>query len=307
MQTWSIFFLCIVIPLFMFDGQILFNYGLFHKQHMCNRNDNTDAKQFQRALDFPMNISEFSSNIPLVYHATWSPIQSVKNARKSICLLWNIIDTFVYAIIPFIITLICNIIIIVKVCQRRRSTISSGGICHTNRDLISPRQHLSTLLITINVLFIITTGPFNISLLVESLFSLTSSSIKIVIVFGEYLRLLQNSYHALSFLFYCVIGNKFRSSAKSVCRTIYCKLIESGISDRCSGSSLISCCFDRRRSSSSGQTGSTNSRLSTHENNRRLTVDHRINSSLPLNLIKRSTYVTFEITQKPLTQIMTPF
>jgi len=238
------------------------------------------------------------NNIPIQYHRTWIPNQSVKMNKENICILWNIFDTFIYAIIPFIITLICSFIIIVKVCQRRRSTVSLGGICHTNRDFcISPKDYLSTLLITTNFLFFIMTGPFNICLIIQSIFDyffLTSlSSIEIFLYLNEYLRLLQNSYHALSFMFYCVIGNKFRNSAKSICRTIYYKFIEFGIIDRCAKTSLGSCCLDRRRSSSSGQTVSTTSRLS---DNRRLTAEQRPINSLPLTVIKRPTYITLKTT-----------
>jgi hypothetical protein len=129
----------------------------------------------------------------------------------------------------------------------------------------------------------------------EWFFITSLSSKEIFRCLDEYLRLLQNSYHALSFIFYCVIGNKFRSSAKSICRTIYCKFIEFGIADRCAETVLVSWCLDRRRSSSSGQTISTNNRLS---DNRRLTSEQRPTNSLPLNIIKRPIYVTYDINQK---------
>jgi hypothetical protein len=167
--------------------------------------------------------------------------------------------------------------------------------------MVSSHDHLSTLLITTNILYFIMTGPLNICLIVQSLFEcvfLESSPLsrEMFSCINEYLRLLQNSYHALSFLFYCVIGNKFRSSAKSICRTIYSKLIEFGIADRCAETPLVSCCLDRRRSSSSGQTTSTASRLS---DIRRLTVEQRPTNSIPLHPMKRTAYVTFELNQKP--------
>jgi len=158
--------------------------------------------------------------------------------------------------------------------------------------IISPQYHLSTLLITTNILFILFTGPLNICLIIQSIseyFFKISLSKEIFRCFDEYLRLLQNSYHALSFIFYCVIGNKFRSSAKSICRTIYYKFIKFGITDRCAKASLVSWCLVRRRSSSSGQTISTNSRL---------TGEQRPANSLPLNIIKRPIYVTYDINQR---------
>jgi hypothetical protein len=64
-----------------------------------------------------MNILQLPKNISVQYHTTWIPNQSQKISKENICILWNILDTFIYAIIPFIITLICSYIIIVKVCQ----------------------------------------------------------------------------------------------------------------------------------------------------------------------------------------------
>jgi hypothetical protein len=249
-----------------------------------------------------MNILELPTNISIKYFTPWIPSPTKKVEKGNICFLWNISDISIYAIIPFIIILICSCIIIVKVCQRRRSTVILGGICHVNRDvMVSSHDHLSTLLITTNILYFIMTGPLNICLIVQSLFEcvfLESSPLsrEMFSCINEYLRLLQNSYHALSFLFYCVIGNKFRSSAKSICRTIYSKLIEFGIVDRCAETPLVSCCLDRRRSSSSGQTTSTASRLS---DIRRLTVEQRPTNSIPLHPMKRTAYVTFELNQKP--------
>ena len=107
-----------------------------------------------------------------------------------------------------------------KICERRRSTINSGGICHTSRRVNLTHDHLSILLIAINCLFLIMTGPFNVSLIVQSIgrfCSVNPVSPLVTSRINEHLRVLQNSYHALSFVFYCVIGNKFRDSACSVC------------------------------------------------------------------------------------------
>jgi hypothetical protein len=153
------------------------------------------------------------------------------------------------------------------------------------------------------------TGPLNICLIIRSIFeclfltTTSSSSIKIFLCLNEYLRLLQNSYHALSFIFYCVIGNKFRNSAKSICRTIYCKFIEFVITDRCAETPFVSCCLDRRHSLTSGQTTSTNSRLS---DNRRLTPEQRPTISIPMNIIRRPRYITYDINQKTTIHSSTP-
>jgi hypothetical protein len=149
--------------------------------------------------------------------------------KCGICILWNIIDTFIYAIIPFVIILICSIIIIIKICQRRRSTMTFGGICHTNPRIIATQDHLSKLLIIINCLFLMMTGPFNICLIIQSIlkhFFWKKYSMKIFLQLNQSLRLLENSYHAVSFIFYCLAGNKFRECALSMCQLIYCKLFK---------------------------------------------------------------------------------
>ncbi|CAF0882306.1 unnamed protein product [Adineta steineri] len=303
-RIWSIFLICIVFPLFTFDAQLLFNYGFLKNTHTCNEPSNYEIKQFRRALQYPIYSSK---NISLHYYTNWIPSQSETINKGNICILWNTLDTFIYAIIPFIITLICNLIIIIKVCQRRRSTVILGGICHTNRVVISYQDHLSTLLITINLLFLFMIGPLNICLIIQSIFEcffFKSIPIDNSSFFFEFSRLLQNSYHALSFIFYCVIGNKFRESAKSICRTIYYKLFEFSIFNRCIQIPMISYCFTRRRSSSSGHTVSSNSRFS---DTKRTQLGQRKSSFIPLNTVRRPTYVTFDINQKTLIHCTTAF
>ena len=230
--------------------------------------------------------------------------------KNTLCTLWNIFDTFVYAIVPFVITFLCSVIIIVQVCRRRRSAAMLGGVYHRNRDLLPSQDQLSNMLISINLLFLVMTGPFNISLVIQSIveyfFLKSPVSMKIFGRLTESLSLLQNAYHALSFLFYCVIGNKFRTATKMICRRVYCELIHYGIGDRCTQASLLTCCLDRRRSSSSGQTASTNSRLSINDTNRRVYQEQGASATIPLRTVKRTTYVTFESIAKPLTLRATP-
>ena len=187
--------------------------------------------QFRRAQYLPMNRSELVTDI----HYVHCPFERVPNRTAAehkchACILWNILDTFVYAIVPFAVVLTSSIIIIVKICARRRSMVSIGGICHTNRRVIRAQDNLSILLIVINCLFLVMTGPFKIYLIVQSsdrYFSSHPVPTKSIQYVNEYLRTLQNSYHALSFVFYCVVGHKFRQSACSRVRWVYRKLSHS--------------------------------------------------------------------------------
>ncbi len=277
----SILFICIILPLFLFDGQLLFNYGLFYKRHMCDETAIFESNQFQRARHFPIDNSELLNNISIRYHANLFQTRAIKRTKCGVCMLWNILDTFIYAIIPFVIILISSMIISIKICERRRSTVIFGGICHTNRRIIASQDNLSVFLIIINCLFLIMIGPFNICLIIRSImkyFFSKSLSMKIFLRLNECLRLLQNSYHALSFIFYCVIGNKFRNSAWSVCRKIYCQLFTFIFGHQPQQSSMISCYLERTNRINNTPTKNT----STNDNIKRISI----------NLSKRKSCIT---------------
>ncbi|CAF0993981.1 unnamed protein product [Adineta ricciae] len=295
-NTWIIFITCVVIPLFIFDAQLLFNYGLLKNNQTCNEPIDPTIRQIRRAIRYP--VFSIHPHLTPHYRSSWMSNFSTLHSKGSTCVAWNTVDTLIYSILPFIITLICSFIIIVKVLQRRRSAMIIGNICYLNQAALFPKDHLSKLLITVNLLFLIMTGPSNIFLMIESTLKCVFSrpiSMKHFHTVDEYLRLLQSSYHALSFIFYCLVGNKFRNSAKLLSRTIYYKLFEFSRRHRRTQIPFFPCCFDRRRSSSSGHTTSTASRLS---DNKRASTGRRRSSLIPMNVIRRPTYVTFDITHK---------
>ena len=276
--------------------------GIFSCAAFCNVTNRFDRKNIERALNFPLNTSLPLKTLPVRYY-------SHSSISSRLCVLWNILDTIIYAIMPFLITFICNIFIIIQVCRRRRSTIRFGGIHHRIGDRSSTLDQLSILLIFVNILFLSMTSPLNISLILQSSFEYfqmsSSNKRKIFSSLNEYFRLLQNSYHALSFLFYCLSGNKFRKSAKVFAQRTFWMFRTFNQNHRLSIYSFI--CVHRRWSSSSGRTCSTTSKRSCHQMNRRVTFellpivieeDNRIQSkshvTLPsMNevLIQRSTFV----------------
>jgi hypothetical protein len=285
------FSVCIVLPLFIFDAQLLFDYGVLYKHHICDNKLTLESKQIQRAFNFPIDSSKLSNKTPIGYYTQFFQTQPAQPIKCGVCVLWNILDTFVYAIIPFIIILTSSIIIIAKICERRRSTAMVGGTCHTNRRVLSSQDNLSILLITINCLFLIMTGPFNICLIIQSILKYFFSkqlATKFLLQLNDYLRLLQNSYHALSFIFYCVIGNKFRQSACSICRKIYWKLVKCIFGREKAESMIILRCLDHKQAPSNGPTASTCS----NDNIK------RISYSSSKNIIKKQTCVTIVTTEQ---------
>lgn len=225
---------------------------------MCDHVYNVELRKFQRAIDFPLISNVSLTKIPIHYHRTIAHLQLMKLNQCTICILWNILDTLIYALLPFVLILTCSLIIIVKICQRRRSTILSGGQCHQNRQTVVVQDNLSILLITINCLFLLMTGPLNFYLIIQSIgkyCTKSSISTKQLQQVNLYLRLLQNSYHALSFIFYCVIGNKFRHSACVLCRKSQRKIFK--ILNGKSTTRPICCCVQSKNLSSTSQSLTT--------------------------------------------------
>ncbi|CAF1233346.1 unnamed protein product [Adineta ricciae] len=248
-QIFAILFLCIVLPLLVFDGQLVFKYGFLSKRHMCDESSIFKIKQFQRALDTPITTqSELLRNVTTRYYSTVFRTPNSKPYFCGVCTLWNILDTFIYAIIPFLLILISSIIIIIKIWQRRRLTITIGGVHQINPRFISIQDKLSILLILINCLFLIMTGPFNTHLIIQSTLKYFFSkpcSMKMNTQLNEYLRILQNLYHALSFMFYCLIGNKFRQAAYTMCQRCYWKFIQFLCRYKQTQASFLSCYITR--------------------------------------------------------------
>ena len=178
----------------------------------------------RRAIEHPFNSSESLTKISARFHFNLISTTMKTPNKCSICILWNILDTLIYAILPFFIIFLCSLMIIGKIFVRRRAMAKLGGLCHLNRRMVSAQDNLSILLITINCLFLIMIGPFNIYLIIQSIrryWSTNEMPTKFVQQIQEYLRLIQNSYHAFGFVFYCLIGEKFRLTARSSCLNVY--------------------------------------------------------------------------------------
>jgi hypothetical protein len=101
---------------------------------------------------------------------------------------------------------------------------------------------------------------------------------KIFLQLNQYLRLLQNSYHAFTFIFYCLAGNKFRKSALLICQLVYHKF-----TDQSKEPSSNSRCSERRNFTFHKPSSSSSS--------------NDINRRSP-NLIKKQPYITVLGTEK---------
>ena len=132
--------------------------------------------------------------------------------------LWKIIDMSIYAFIPFIIMLICSVIIIFRVAQQskkfenkkkniaNKTEIKVGGQTNgrSNDDKFSSRtRNLALMLIPVNVLFLMFLAPVVITIYIYHRLSEDQLTLAIV-------ELLSYCNFTLNFFIYFLTSSKFR-------------------------------------------------------------------------------------------------
>lgn len=181
--------------------------------------------------------SHFLFTVDLV--KTISAIDNSKNI--SLCIFsnqfssfetsWILIDAIVYSFLPFTLILILNIVIMVKVCQARktrRSMMTLKRSQHSSERSESTRQ-LTVMLLMISGTFLLTTTPIFIVKMIHwapAIFKrkqmdkneLTIKDIAVSQFADSIAAFLMHLNHAMNFYLYCASGNKFRSTLKSLFR-----------------------------------------------------------------------------------------
>lgn len=141
--------------------------------------------------------------------------------NKAYLTFWNIyvwIDSIIYAIIPFIIMIFCNICLIIKIIKSR---IESNKVIHTRialtrglsnvATILPSEKRLTLILIGISISFLCLTMPISILEGFSNYFNTISYSYFIAI---SYMLMYAN--HVINFFFYCALGPKFRNEVKNL-------------------------------------------------------------------------------------------
>ncbi|XP_074650264.1 neuropeptides capa receptor-like [Tubulanus polymorphus] len=120
---------------------------------------------------------------------------------------WGTIDICISTLIPFFFILFCNVSIIVKVRMSSRKTKSRT----TNESSSDSKiTNMTAMLLTINFMFLITSLPFTLYMLVWSEIKIENHAIAQDILAQTSVSALNYVNNAVNFLLYCVSGPRFR-------------------------------------------------------------------------------------------------
>jgi hypothetical protein len=182
----------IFLTLFLLNVQFLFYTNTYQlTDDMNNRN-------IYRIVDTDMDIN--------VIQCSSENIEEYKDFYQNI---WVYIDAIVNVYLPFTLMFLCSAIIFLSVLK------TMGNANNSNKRLVA--RSLSTMLLSINVMFVLLTAPIVIYLMVEKrTFSLGSYNCDIKIK-AKYKMIkliciiLMNANHTGNILVYCLTGTEFRT------------------------------------------------------------------------------------------------
>ena len=128
--------------------------------------------------------------------------------------IWIWIDALIYSLIPFVVMVICSIIIIVEIKTKSKGFLKSceqnGTRKSTNRKICikSKRRNrkLSLMLLFNNIFFILCSLPFRLNMLYYNYRGEKDETYS----FQAYFHILAYSNNSFNFIFYFVFSNKYR-------------------------------------------------------------------------------------------------
>ena len=121
---------------------------------------------------------------------------------------WPWIDAFVASYIPFAVMLVCNVAIISKLIN---ATLMRKSSMNVGRNVSNKMGTLTAMLLTLNLIFLLTTSPIAIFLAFQEHFEVDTPISKARFELAWYVVLiLQHSNSALNFFLYCLSGARFR-------------------------------------------------------------------------------------------------
>lgn len=130
-------------------------------------------------------------------------------------------DSLVYCIIPFIVMIICNISIIVKIISSgirfkealvtKKKKFNQNSIKNSNRTMLATERRISFILIFMSLSFLLLTIPVFIMENLISEADFLNPKLEIALAISYMLMYLN---HVINFFFYCSLGLNFRREVK---------------------------------------------------------------------------------------------
>ena len=155
------------------------------------------------------------------------------NYEQFIHIAWSWIDLCAFCLIPLLFIMVGNCLILLKIAKQHRKTKRSQTFSKYDRRLKSKdkqQSSMTTILITLNTVFLLTTLPISIYNIGHSHWSSTDNE-KVLARLDVWLavvNMLMYTNNSVNFVLYTLSGSQFRLEAKRIfCHTSYLEEVKS--------------------------------------------------------------------------------
>ena len=136
----------------------------------------------------------------------WNPMMKCQH-DETVQNVWDLIDAFIATVIPFVIMIVCSVLIVVKLMMNKFRRASGRGL---------PISSITIMLMSVCITFIVTTLPIKFfGILMAVLKKAYGCCFATNVLFPVGL-LIHLSNYAVNFLLYCANGSKFRAELKEM-------------------------------------------------------------------------------------------
>ncbi|KAL3869226.1 hypothetical protein ACJMK2_041934 [Sinanodonta woodiana] len=140
--------------------------------------------------------------------------------RTFVLYIWPWIDLCVFALVPCCLIIIGNIGIIINVVKsKKRSATKIAPMQAAKIQAGNKASHLTAMLLTINIVFVICAIPICFYLIVGPIWYSNITSMKLLAeddTFWAVTNMLMYTNHSTNFLMYCLSGTRFRGEVKAL-------------------------------------------------------------------------------------------
>ncbi|WAR11491.1 GHSR-like protein [Mya arenaria] len=199
-----------------------------HTSRYCNL---TRAKRIICLIAFLIVAINFHFLFTVSVHEHEHGLKSCDSApqfRLLVTVIWPWIDASLYALLPFLLIVVCNTLIII---QTLKATIwreaQNGPLINTadKRKVFKDNNiKLTVMLLSVSFTFLITTFPMAIVMVFHSGWSRDIENVPLSVIAQRQLirtsaEMLMFLNHSVNFYLYCALGQKFRNQVlKTLCR-----------------------------------------------------------------------------------------
>ena len=136
----------------------------------------------------------------------WHPIMKCQH-DETVQYAWDIIDLFIATVIPFVVMIVCSVLIVVKLMMNMFRRATGRGL---------PVSSITVMLMSVCITFIVTALPVKFFVILLGVFKRAYGCCFTMNVLFPVGVMLQISNYAANFLLYCASGSKFRAELKEM-------------------------------------------------------------------------------------------